>query len=124
MAQTVPTIMTRTEPIANKPLCNSLFTCWPYLVSGSVPIISDLIFSCGKATVGTSHSKKSHNMVSILLLRCTPTVCQWEQWTLHGNCGYDTAFLKHRWTCNWKERSNGGSKEGLDYIRYLLCGGG
>ena len=31
------------------------------LVMIMVGVISALIFSCGKATVGTSHSKKSHN---------------------------------------------------------------
>ena len=60
-ATNIVTIITRNEPIFKTPLRNSRFTCWPYLDVMIVSVISDLTFSFGKATVGTSHSKKSHN---------------------------------------------------------------
>ena len=124
MAKTVPIIMTRTVAIARKPLCTSLFTCCPYLVSGRVPIISALIFSCGKATVGTSHSKKSHNgfhpcftLYTSSLSAGTMDFTRW-LWIRYR-------FLKTQVDLYLESgRSNGGIKEGLDYIRHLLCGGG
>ena len=52
----------KTVATAESLLCISLLRlCWAYLVMEMVAVIAALIFSCGKATVGTVHFKKSHN---------------------------------------------------------------
>ena len=113
MAKTVPTIITRTEPITKEPLCTSLFTYWSYLVARTAPIISALIFSCGKATVGTSHSKKSHNVFH-------PFFEVIHQQIVSGNNGLysvvvDTISLSENTggLVIRRGRSNGGIKKGI-----------